>query len=316
MVKNVLKPLALLTLPLLAVAFLGWITGFEAWLGRLLYDPSAEWAMTVRTDSVALMQAGLVACLMVVTWPFSHKRHAGIVRSCALVLLTAAFGCGLLNQTFIKESVERPRPRETGMLSVDMPSTNLDGFRGNSMPSGHAGFALLLAVPFIALRRERPVMAQRFLLAGSLATAIVGVSRMVLGAHYLSDVLVAAALTLGTAFVLDLALRRYGTPRPLVWLVLVLVVVGSMVTFNRFTMTYSMLLPTDFKRISLPCSVSVIETAEVTANPVLTLEVDAYGAPKSMLSVVNDDGVIRLDHGMGFFHTITCKGTLQRNVQD
>lgn len=316
MVKNVLQPLALLTLPLFLLALLAWATGFEVWLGRLLYDPSSQWAMDVRTGSVALMQAGIVLCLLMVCWPFSHSRHAGIVRSCALVLLTAAFGCGLLNQTIIKETVERPRPRETGMLSVDMPAPNLDGFRGNSMPSGHAGFALLLAVPFIALRRDRPVTAQRFLLAGSLTAAVVGVSRMVLGAHYLSDILVAAALTLGTAFLLDLALRRYGTPRPLVWLILVLVTVGSMITFNRFTMTYSMLLPEDFKRISLPCSVTVVNTAEVAANPVLTLEVDAYGAPKSMLSVVNDDGVIRLDHGLGFFHTITCSGTLQRNLQD
>ena len=80
----------------------------------------------------------------------------------------------------IKDAVERPRP-PGGLVDAE----------GSSFPSGHAAYSTLyvwLAVTLVV--RLRPGMARGTLLvaAGFLIAAAVGLSRVYLGVHYLSDV--------------------------------------------------------------------------------------------------------------------------------
>ncbi len=89
----------------------------------------------------------------------------------------------------IKAAVDRPRPPEP-----------LVGFSGSSFPSGHAAYSVLyvwLAVTIVI--RLRPGMARgaAVVAVGIALTALVGLSRVYLGVHYLSDV--SAGWALGVA---------------------------------------------------------------------------------------------------------------------
>ncbi|MDX6601977.1 MAG: hypothetical protein QOF13_1179 [Solirubrobacterales bacterium] len=89
----------------------------------------------------------------------------------------------------IKDAVDRPRP-EGGLIDVS----------GSSFPSGHAAYSTFyvwLAVTIVM--RLRPGMARGALVvaAGIVLTALVGLSRVYLNVHYLSDV--SAGWALGAA---------------------------------------------------------------------------------------------------------------------
>ena len=89
----------------------------------------------------------------------------------------------------IKAAVDRPRPPEP-----------LVGSSGSSFPSGHAAYSVLyvwLAVTIVI--RLRPGMARgaAVVAVGTALTALVGLSRVYLGVHYLSDV--SAGWALGVA---------------------------------------------------------------------------------------------------------------------
>lgn len=102
------------------------------------------------------------------------------------VVVTAVFGGMLLNR-LLKYAFQRPRPR------FDDPLLTLTGY---SFPSGHTMMATavygVLAAYLCATnvdRRRRVAIVS----AAALLIALVGFSRMYLGAHYLSDVLGAMA---------------------------------------------------------------------------------------------------------------------------
>jgi membrane protein DedA with SNARE-associated domain/membrane-associated phospholipid phosphatase len=89
----------------------------------------------------------------------------------------------------LKAAVDRPRP-----------AGGLVGTSGSSFPSGHAAYSTFyvwLAVTIVM--RLRPGMARgaAVVFAGIAVTALVGLSRVYLGVHYLSDV--SAGLALGAA---------------------------------------------------------------------------------------------------------------------
>ena len=97
-----------------------------------------------------------------------------------LVVLIVGVIAILLAPTLIKDLVERPRP-EGGLV-------NAPGF---AYPSGHAAHSVVYA--WIALTialRLRPGMprASALIAAGLLLAAAIGLSRVYLGVHYLSDV--------------------------------------------------------------------------------------------------------------------------------
>jgi undecaprenyl-diphosphatase len=105
----------------------------------------------------------------------------------------------------IKYAFDRPRP-EGGLVAVS----------GSSFPSGHAAhsvFYLWLAVTVVI--RLRPGMARGALVvtAGVVLTALIGLSRVYLGVHYMSDVsagwaLGAAAFSLCAAIALVITTMR------------------------------------------------------------------------------------------------------------
>jgi len=108
-----------------------------------------------------------------------------------LYLLLITIGQGLIN-ALIKSTIGRPRPIDT-LVEVFVPA------QGYSFPSGHVMFYTVFFgfLVFLALIRM-PATWLRWLLIAPLAALIllVGPSRIILGAHWLSDVIAAYLLSL------------------------------------------------------------------------------------------------------------------------
>jgi len=153
--------------------------------------------VTVLGDVRVVVLVGAVAVVLLVA---AHRR------ALAVALVVSSAGASLLVNT-TKRLVERPRPPEVFRLVYA---------RGWSFPSGHAGqaAAMYLAIAVIAwivLRetRIRWVVAVTF---GILA-ALIGLSRVYLAVHWLSDVV--AGWSLGLAwFLIALGVARSRTPVP------------------------------------------------------------------------------------------------------
>jgi membrane protein DedA with SNARE-associated domain/membrane-associated phospholipid phosphatase len=105
----------------------------------------------------------------------------------------------------LKDVIGRPRPAE-GLTSVS----------GSSFPSGHAAYATFyvwLAVTIVMRLRVGMARGAAVVVAGIVVTALVGLSRVYLGVHYMSDVnagwaLGAAAFSLCAAVALVISTLR------------------------------------------------------------------------------------------------------------
>jgi membrane-associated phospholipid phosphatase len=132
-------------------------------------------------------------CLLVLgcfaaSFRFPAFRHARPL----LPVVLFSFGAATLASTLLKELLGRARPIAdlAGQLNV----TSRHG--SPSFPSGHAAQSLALALPFVLMVPDSSVAVRVVKLALLLVASLVGYSRIVKGAHYLSDVLGGAALAL------------------------------------------------------------------------------------------------------------------------
>jgi undecaprenyl-diphosphatase len=131
------------------------------------------------------MLAALVAIMVVVLW------RIGQVRLIPFVIVTPLLG-SLVN-TAVKVTVHRPRPL------VDHPIAHA---YGKSFPSGHAFSSLVTyGVLLVALHPMVSAALRRWLwVAAAVLVLAIGGSRLLLGVHYLSDVV--AGFVLGLAWLI------------------------------------------------------------------------------------------------------------------
>ncbi|HEY6709494.1 MAG TPA: phosphatase PAP2 family protein [Actinomycetota bacterium] len=122
-------------------------------------------------------------------------------------LVMVAVGQNLIANT-VKELVDRPRP----------PVPHLAPSSGFSFPSGHtAAAAAIWAAVALVLGRGRPLRVKALLATGAaLLTVAVAASRVLLGVHWLTDVIGGAALGFGWFVVCSVAfggaLLHFGAP--------------------------------------------------------------------------------------------------------
>ncbi len=117
----------------------------------------------------------LVGAALLTRW--RHRRRA--------LALVAGVALTWLSVWITKTAVDRPRPPAPLVHTA-----------GQSFPSGHAANAVGWLALAIALSAVIPARAGRIaaIACGALLTALVGLSRIYLRAHYLSDVLAGEAL--------------------------------------------------------------------------------------------------------------------------
>jgi len=133
---------------------------------------------------------------------FKFLRRRPLAANRALFFFTAVALSGIIIN-LIKPVVGRLRPKMLFQADLYGFEPFRIGYEYNSFPSGHATtvFALAAALALVYPRWRLPLFG---------FAAVVGVSRIVIGSHYLSDVLAGAYMGIMTVFMLALLCRRRG----------------------------------------------------------------------------------------------------------
>lgn len=148
-----------------------------------LQSPSLAFLMTLVTYLGSLFFMGLLVAVLLA----SRKRKEAMVLAAGVLLVIALIFP-------VKYLVARPRP-PGGLIDID-PILDTAGY---SFPSGHAAFAFMAAYVLSGCFGRR-----RWLLA---VATLVAFSRLYLGVHYISDVIVGSIAGLACG---ALAIRERG----------------------------------------------------------------------------------------------------------
>ena len=196
-------PFALAFALVLALVTSGWspLRDLDTAVGDALNRYALDHDWVVRASSALsvigsrLLYVPLFAALVVVLlWQ-------GRRRSAAFIIVTA-IGSELLN-TSVKTAVDRSRP-----MFLD-PLTQAPG---SSFPSGHAQEAAVAAamVLIVHLPALRGAARSAVITVAAVAVVAIGLSRVALGVHYLSDVV--GGYLLGAAWTMVVAALLTGSP--------------------------------------------------------------------------------------------------------
>lgn len=150
-----------------------------------------------------------IPLLLLLGW-WRGRDIAGIgLRQGIFVLLVLALGPGLVVNTVLKDHWGRARPSQVvefggsqAFTAAPLPANACD--KNCSFASGHAsvGFALIAFSFLTADRRRRRAIGGSAVAAG----AVIGLARIMQGAHFLSDVVFAGFIVCTIAWLLDRAL--------------------------------------------------------------------------------------------------------------
>ncbi len=198
-------------------------TSLDVWISSLFYTPARpdHWSMeyhpvfqllykygTLPVYLIALASGVLLLLSPAVVRLRSWRRRLGVV------LLTVVVAPWLVTNLVLKDHWGRARPRDCTVFGgrfdyrpVWRPGPPVEG---PSFPSGHAAMAFsMFSLAFLFRRRRR--LGRLVGAGGATYGAFMGAVRVIQGAHFTSDVLWSAGITLGAALILhDLVFRLPG----------------------------------------------------------------------------------------------------------
>ncbi|NOQ47176.1 MAG: phosphatase PAP2 family protein [Desulfobulbaceae bacterium] len=178
----------------LDLVFARWIVGPDnQWPGV----NSFPWNMLYTWASLPGVVLAGGAALVLLAGFFISALQRFRKQSLFLVLLLA-IGPGLLVNVLLKDQLGRARPREVvefggahQFSQILQPGTTGEN---SSFPSGHASVAFYLMAPWFIWRSHKKIQAIVSLGGGISFGILVGLARMLQGAHFASDVLWAGGL--------------------------------------------------------------------------------------------------------------------------
>jgi membrane-associated PAP2 superfamily phosphatase len=286
---------------LLTVVFV--TTPLDLTVARLFYSPDvtnhwpigneAPWSVLYRAApwlTSLMLLAGLAVLAMSLV-----RRDATSRRYALFILLAVALGPGLVVNAICKDHWGRPRPRQIIEFggAEHYVAAPLPGEGGESFPCGHCSVAVVYAAGWWIWRRRKPVLAALSLVAGLVGGAAMGICRIAMGGHFLSDVLWSVLLVLGLTHVLYHYVLRIPAHEALEpdispalvprrrwqWLVPGLVGVGSLLSLLATAARPQSVQVAD--QTSVP--VRVLEVTGRAANVEMTGELQCLGLPTTPL---------------------------------
>lgn len=287
-----------------------------------IYNPDSGLGWFLRQYSQMPMIAVSVIFLLFIMVPPLRKKYPYLRQTALIWLFTLLFGAGLLVHTALKDTIDRPRPRETVLLGGSQEFTGAFGiqkeykqaaaFSGKSFPSGHVAMASMLLVPFFSLRRRKPKTSQAILAAGVFYGLLVGYGRMVLGAHFFTDVIwgilcVALTAAVGASFI-----KPQSDFKTRYTLLLIMIAILALAWFNKFTLTVH--VESDAKHIEFLPTCDKIQFVDVEADQPFKAEItiNGYGGPTSWLTGIESDGQINYTTSYGIFRDLKCKALIHK----
>lgn len=165
----------------------------NTWPGHL-HEP---WHLLYRLAPVPGFLLATTA-LVILFGGFMYRHWRQYRRQAIFVLLLFALGPGVVVNVVLKDHLGRPRPRELvefggqyDFVQFWQPGVDV---KNSSFPSGHAAIAFFTMAPWFVYRRRKPIMGRTFLAGGCLFGILIGMARILQGAHFLSDILWAGGL--------------------------------------------------------------------------------------------------------------------------
>jgi uncharacterized membrane protein len=120
-------------------------------------------------------------------------------------------GPGLIVNVILKDNFGRPRPRNiiefSGKYEHEKPLVYDASSPGKSFPCGHASMGFYFLGVYILYRRRRQFLANLGLVTGIFWGGLIGITRMLQGGHFFSDVIYSAGLIYLTALILYHSLK-------------------------------------------------------------------------------------------------------------
>ncbi len=175
-----------------------WATGLDVAVAERLHTPAWQegsrqpWAFCKHYGPLPAWVLSVTA-LGVFAASFRAPRVRPHRRAALYLVLVMAVGPGLIVNTVFKDHWGRPRPRDLVQFGGDRgyvePWVKGPKENGGSFPSGHAATGFYLLTPYFLLRRRSAAGAAAFMALGLGYGSLVGLARMIQGAHFLSDVL-------------------------------------------------------------------------------------------------------------------------------
>lgn len=284
-------------------------TGVEHNLASSLYNKADKLSWLLRQHGAApVMVITLLSLIFIMVPPL--RRKSALLRTMASTwIATFAIAGGILCSFIAKEYIERPRPRDTvltvGTLPADMSvKGGTAEIVGKSFVSGHTAAAAMMIVPAFALwafgRRKSALFV---FTAGTAYAALIAYSRMVLGAHFLTDNLWAYTfIACGAAYFTALFMKHSLNNK--VMIPALILAAFSMVYFNDFRIKTALITEGPENTLSLTCA-----DISVRANGVHTriiASIEGAGAPISNIHLTDKNGTVHLKTFPGLFRGITC----------
>ena len=164
----------------------------DLYLSQLLFEHEAAWAEIVSAVAKFPGYAALATGVVMLTLSIKRRDDDGTGKA---VYLISGVALTVIVVFVLKELTARRRFIELGSPEAYYENFGF-GMGGDSFPSGHAAMASLALLGYDFLKYFGLRGRAAALILGSAFVAAVSVSRVILGAHYISDVLAGIAITL------------------------------------------------------------------------------------------------------------------------
>lgn len=194
-----------ISVAIIFIAVFYFFPNLDLWVSNLFYDPEHRFPLRKHGFSVfiyylvrVLAYTIVIGLFLALTLNYFKKFNKFLPsnRHIIFLLLALIIGPGLVVHQGFKEAWERARPvniTEFGGVKTYSPPLQISDQGGKSFVSGHAAMGFYMAAfAFLATGRRR----QKLYEAGIWFGAFTGGTRIVQGAHFLSDVLFSAVVTL------------------------------------------------------------------------------------------------------------------------
>jgi lipid A 4'-phosphatase len=180
-------------------------TNLDIALERNFFSPDKGWLLQYKHFWDLIYRFGifpgyfLAFCgLIMISVSYWNVKYVRFRKASLVLVFSIVVGPGLLINLVLKDHSGRPRPREITEFGgteqyicvCEKGKTN----DGKSFPCGHCSMGFYLAIPYLFYRNRKKALAWTIFAAGTGYGILVGISRMMAGGHFASDVLWAGSL--------------------------------------------------------------------------------------------------------------------------
>jgi lipid A 4'-phosphatase len=315
------------------------VTRLDIFLQSYFYSSNEGWFLKFRPFWDYFYRFGIfpgyifgLAGLVMIALSYWNAKYLRYRRAAFMLVYTLVLGPGLIINLGLKDHWGRPRPfeiKEFGgkqdFLCVCVLGES-DG--GKSFPCGHCSMGFFLAVPYLIFRKRNTMIAYVFLFSGIIYGLLIGLSRMIAGGHFPSDVLWSGglvwliALTGTYIFKLDkepeipninvIRQKRKARLATLIVSILLLLISLGLILATPYISQKSIFIPEArlLKDHSKTFMADLKDaTADISSDSCVSLsyKVNAFGFPNSKIrgKLTNGDTVFYQIQWMGWFTEVT-----------